>query len=339
MGILRGIFGPSTGSVSTGKLDRVLNAGGKTTETQAKYQKLEPKTTVKQLVYPSNLLKATNGMGHFILFNFNYISGSQFKSKVSRVENGGVVKSPYGKPVVYDQQANSARSSMLKVHKRSDESIAIYMPENITSTYSADWQSTELGIAGRLIKATKNFDNLTLDDVGNTLTEEAKNLVTGAIQTLTPINAKDAAELLTGTISNPFVEVLFKGVNNREFSYQFKFVPKNQNEAKTVREIIRRFKFHMMPEYKYKQNDSSYLLHPSTVDLTFMKIDSNGVGERNGWLHRMSTCAISNVSVDDAPDGYTVHDDDAPVATVMDITLIELEQLHKGRFLNPGDTF
>lgn len=309
------------------------------TRTQAKYNMLEPKTEVKQLVYPSNLLKASNGMGHFILFNFNYISGSQFKSKVNRIENGGNVQSPFAKPVVYDKQSNSTRSSMLKVHKRSEESVAIYMPENISTTYSADWQTTELGIAGRLIKATRNFDNLDLNDVGNTLTEEAKNLVTGAIQTLTPINAKDAAELLTGTISNPFVEVLFKGVNNREFNYQFKFVPKNENEARTVREIIRRFKFHMMPEYKYKQNDSSYLLHPSTVDVTFMKITNQGVGERNGWLHRMSTCAISNVSVDEAPEGYNVHHDDAPVATIMDITLIELEQLHKGRFLEPGDTF
>lgn len=322
-------------------LYKKFSADAEATATQQKYAKLNTdQTTVSQLVYPQNLLKTGKGLGHFVLFNFNHIAGTQFKSKVTKVENDGVVSSPFSQPVMYQDNANTLRKTMITTHKRSKESVAIYMPKDISTTYNADWQTSELGAAGAVLKTIKEFDQLTLSDVGNKLIEQSKNLATGAIQTLTPINAKDASELLTGTISNPFVEVLFKGVNNREFNMEFKFVPSNPNEARVVREIIRRFKFHMMPEFKYRQNDSSYLLHPSTVDVTFMKIDSTGSSSRNGWLHRMSTCAITNVTVNETPEGeYDVHHDDAPVASTMTITLTELEQMHKGRFQNPEDTF
>ncbi|PCR15495.1 hypothetical protein CQA65_30520, partial [Klebsiella pneumoniae] len=46
----------------------------------------------------------------------------------------------------------------------------------------------------------------------------------------------------------------------------FKFTPRSQKEAKMVREIIRLFKMHMYPEYKYNKNSSAFYLHPSTFD-------------------------------------------------------------------------
>lgn len=311
-----------------------------TANTQAKYEKLQSRVEIPQLVYPAGLLNPNRGLGHFILFNFNYISGTQFAGRTGNVENNNIAQSPYKQPVVYDRKSNSLRSSMYTTHKRSKESIAIYMPAKLTTSYGSDWQTTELGMVGKVIQAAKNYDNLDMADVGNMIREEGIKMTAGAIQALTPLNVKDAAELMTGSMSNPFVEVLFKGVNNRDFQMSFNFTPRNNEEANTVAEIIRRFQFHMMPEYKYNQDESSYMLHPSTVDVTFMKIDENGNAVRNTWLHRMSTCAISNVSVDETPEGtYDVHHDDSPVTRSMDISLIELEQLHKGRFLSADDKF
>jgi len=129
--------------------------------------------------------------------------------------------------------------------------------------------------------------------------------------------------------------MIFQGVRNREIPFTFKFTPRNQEEAKMVREILRLFKMHMYPEYKYNKNSSAFYLHPSTFDITFMV-----QGQRNQWLHRLSTCVLSNMFINETPDSsYSVHKDDSPVSTQIDMTFIELEPLHKGRFDTEGDSF
>ncbi|CAL9983550.1 baseplate tail tube cap [Vibrio phage K469] len=342
MGFFNAI-GLSSGQTST--MDRVLAMDkdeSSTTEvpsTEKKYAKLnKPKNQVQQLVYPKNLLDSESGHGHFVLININKITGSMFNSKATKVENEQQVKSPYNQPVVNGSKANSIRKHMSIQHTRTEESIALPMPKELVANYGVIWNARELGVSGQLLRTARNLDNVNLKDVSNALSEESRKLVTGAVQTLTPLNTQDAAELYTGTRSNPFVEVLFNGTTNREHPMQFKFSPKNSDESLTVREIIRRLKFHMYPEFKFKQHDSSYMLHPSIFDLTFMVMREND-GVRNPWLHRMSTCALTNCQVNYTSEGdYTVHGDDAPTQIIVDCTFVELEQLHKGRF-EYGDSF
>mgnify|MGYP000129660726 CR=1 FL=1 len=312
--------------------------------TKSKYDALEAgsgkKTSdIKQLVYPSNLLDSNSGNGQFLLLNFNTIVGTSFRSKATRVENPEVV-SGYDQPVINDGNSGSIRRHMRVRHKRSPESIAIMMPETVSTNYGSNWENIELGSAGQMLRTATNLDNLKLSDVKNYALEQMKGATTGLIQAITPINAADAAELFTGTIANPYVEVLFKGVMNREIPLTFTFTPKNNEESLVVREIIRRLKFHMHPEFKYRQSESSYLLNPSTVDLTWMRIDQNAEAVRNAWLWRVSTCAITNVAEDvSGDDGYSVHDDDAPTVIKLDVTLTELEPMHKGRFNDEEDSF
>ena len=78
-----------------------------------------------------------------------------------------------------------------------------------------------------------------------------------------------------------FLEVLFKGVRTRDINLDFKFLPRNNQQSKIVAEIIRRLKFHM-PEFKYRQSDSSYL-YPSTFDITFMKIEGGEAKQTSGY--------------------------------------------------------
>lgn len=290
---------------------------------------------VQQIIYPQDLLDYDSNNGHFVLFNFNAIEGTSFKEPTQATQNQ--VVSPFGGPVVYEEKSNSLRRHMKVKYKRTSDSIAINMPDSVRVGYGVQWQGSELGVAGRMIRAGQNWDKISLNDVKNAALEEAKSLGGGAIQALTPINTQDAAELFTGTISDPFVEVLFKGVTNREIPMSFVFKPKNEDESRRAREICRRFKYHMHPEFKYRDTDSSYFLHPSIVDITFMKIDSSGQGQINEWLWRISTCAITDVQIDvTGDDGYMVHHDDAPTTIKLDLTFMELEQLHKGRFVNEG---
>ncbi|UHS65570.1 hypothetical protein RPN242_gp030 [Escherichia phage vB_EcoM-RPN242] len=299
----------------------------------------------KQLSYP---LDVTGGktLGHYVLFNINRISGSSYGNTATQtIENP--IQNPLGNtPVVYGSKSGSITKYAWARHVRSNESIVLCMPEYITTNYGVGWNGSELGLAGMgaqfLSRAAQDMTQFKLGDALNVGKEMGRFAATKAIQSaseaipfLPSINAHDTLELFTGTMTNPYVEMIFQGVRNREIPFTFKFTPRSQKEAKMVREIIRMFKMHMYPEYKYNKNSSAFYLHPSTFDITFMVN-----GGRNQWLHRISTCVLSNMFVNETPDSsYAVHKDDGIVSTQVDMTFIELEPLHKGRFETEGDSF
>lgn len=299
----------------------------------------------KQLAYPVDVA-APNSLGHYVLFNINRISGSSYGSTATQsIQNP--IKNPLGIiPQVYSAKSGSIAKYAWARHVRSNESILLCMPEAITTNYGVGWNGSELGLAGMgaqfLSRAAQDMSQFKLGDAMNVGKEMGRFAATKAVQEasqaipfLPTINAHDTLELFTGTMTNPYVEMIFQGVRNREIPFTFKFTPRSQKEAKMVREILRLFKMHMYPEYKYNKNSSAFYLHPSTFDITFMK-----KGERNKWLHRVSTCVLSNMFVNETPDStYSVHKDDSIVATQVDMTFIELEPLHKGRFETEGDSF
>lgn len=308
------------------------------TESEKETELLNNTQEFSQLVFPENLLSKENGHGQFVLFNINTSKSTQYRANRRKVENE--IESPYSTPVVEQQESNSIRRDTASRQVRSEESIVLGMPNQLTTNYGVQWNASELGVAGRAMKSFYSSDRVRLGDIANSFQEEITKAVAGAAQAVSPVNIADAVELNKGSISNPFVEVLFKGVNNREAQFQFKFTATSQSEMYTIRSIIRRFKFHQHPEYKYKKTDSAYFLYPSTFDITFMLIDNEGNARRNEWLHRLSTCALTNFQTDYTPDGeYNIRKDHSPVSITCDMSFIELEQLHKGRFTDDADTF
>ncbi len=317
------------------------------TTTKKAYEilKAKGKNTARQLAYPLDIL-SSHTLGHYVMFNINRISGSSY-GNTSTQTISNPINNPLGNsPQVYSSKSGSISKYAWAKHVRSNESIVLCMPESITTNYGVGWNASELGLAGMgaqfLARASQDMTQFKLGDALNTGKELGRFAATKAIQSasqaipfMPSINAHDTLEMFTGTMTNPYVEMIFQGVRNREIPFTFKFTPRNQEEAKMVREILRLFKMHMYPEYKYNKNSSAFYLHPSTFDITFMV-----QGDRNKWMHRISTCVLSNMFVNETPDStYNVHKDDSPVSTQVDMTFIELEPLHKGRFDKEGDSF
>ena len=109
------------------------------------------------------------------------------------------------------------------------------------------------------INAAKNVMGGNMEGTGN----EIKNLVNQlkdnplvkdyfAAQAVSAVGGNvSAADVLargSGQVLNPNMELLFKGPTIRNFSFTFKFTPRFQKEAQTVRTIIKAFKRNMAPE-------------------------------------------------------------------------------------------
>lgn len=313
------------------------SSSSKKTKTEKAYEKLNFRSASaqSQLIYPIGLLDDKHSSGQYVLFNVNTVQGSHFKSNASkRVENERTTS--YGTAISSGESSSLRKIGMTNIYKRTIDSMILHMPENVYTNYGVRWEAGDIGTISKIIQAVSHMDQLRSSDLKEAIKQSAKNTVAGVVQAVTPLNAKDALEFSTGIVSNPMTEMLFKGVTNREVPMRFKFNPRNEQESIIAREIIRRFKFHMHPEFKYGRKSTSYYLYPSTFDITFMKKDGENV-----WLNRFSTCALTNMNIDHASSGKykTFGDNDAPVEFTLELNFMELEQLHKDRFDDPNASF
>ena len=189
---------------------------------------------------------------------------------------------------------------------RTNDAIVLYMPAGIQTGYAADWKDTELGAnvmeaVGRYSKA----DMTTMGGIGDFVAgiagmglhqvEKAMGAATSAVVG-GDINA--TIDKLSNRAHNNFVEATFKGISFRKFSFQWKFTPKSPEEAKQVYDIIRTFKFHMLPELKGGSAGRWYGV-PAEFDIFYMFR-----GEENEWLNKIQTCVLTNMDVNYSPNGF-----------------------------------
>lgn len=285
----------------------------------------------QQLVYPQDLMQSNKGIGQYILFNINETKGSKYNNKTRIIENPSVIKSPYGDAPVISSSKTSIRAKFSNSSTRLKESIVLYMPETIKSTYGLSYNNAEMGAAGKLIHNT--MSDLSLKDVGKIVGAEALSTATGVLSSVGGPNIKDLVNLQQGRVGNEMMEIIFSGLTNRTPSFQFKFTPRNVSEAKTIREIVRRFKFYAHPQLK--NGTVNFYTAPYSVDIVFMQD-----GATNPWLHRFSTCVIQNIDVNYSGSGeYAVLSDGSPAVTTLDLSLTELELLSQDRFESEDGSF
>ena len=107
-------------------------------------------------------------------------------------------------------------------------------------------------------------------------------------------------------------------------------IPKNQDEADMIRNIIFAFKANMLPEFAGGNRAGRRLIVPNTFDIQYMY-----VGKTNEYLHNISTCVLQDMSVSYGGDRYKTFDannDGAPpVEASMSLNFQEMELITRER--------
>ena len=235
-----------------------------------------------------------------------------------------------------------------KTTSRITDSVALYLPANVSDNTGATYEGMETGIAGLIAAGggafVRNMRNNDYEAAARSLIsgttaiagETVKRLVgeLGAIATGTDEETiRGLAAKAFGTAENPFIEMLFKQMNLREFSYEFTFSPRNQREAEEVQAIIKLFRFHMAPELM--GNNKRYLRLPSTFDIHYMYQHSLESGHENNFYSKIATCVLSGVNVDYTPGGVKSFQDGSPTQITMGLSFQETELLTKD-MINKG---
>lgn len=172
--------------------------------------------------------------------------------------------------------------------KETLRTIALPVPNNLQTSYSANYQNQELGLlgagaAGKInaqqgIAAAKDIgaavqskltaamgaldgggisgdDAVRLGSVGATVAGiTAAGALAGPIGGALSLGGAESVVqgilLNEGTAINPHLAVLFEGVGFREHQFSYKFIARSQEESVMIDNIIKSFEFHMHPNYK-----------------------------------------------------------------------------------------
>ena len=132
----------------------------------------------------------------------------------------------------------------------------------------------------------------------------------------------------SGAILNPNMVLLFSNPELRKFTFTFQLRPRNTDEASTVRQIIRMFKQSMSVR---KENTNLFLLAPNVYAVSYHRGGSNDHEHSHKAIGKIKTCALTNCSIDYAPDGsYMTFGDSAATMTAysMSLQFSELEPLY-----------
>jgi hypothetical protein len=173
-----------------------------------------------------------------------------------------------------------------------------------------------------------------------------------------------------GQVQNPHLQLLYKGIGLREFQFEFIFTPSSASEAQMVDSIIKQFTWWSVPDTPGSNSgviSNNYLTPPQLFKINFAFLGNNGImGAVTNFFNNLgtniigsqltaalspsnvtpssgspakifqvyNTCALTNMNVDYAPNGWASFGDGFPVQTRLTLQFKETDIVTK-QTINP----
>ena len=251
--------------------------------------------------------------------------------------------------------------------------IVMYMPEDISTGYRADWTGKKfsnvamnsLRTAGNAMKgdggaAITSFVE-GLKAAGTALPTASAQAIATGINALgnDSINTDDVLQGALGVVLNPNTELMFQGFDLRSFGLKFKMSARNETEAKDIAKIIGTFKKVSLPEFGVNPEgptgsiggaildaitpgegvpegaNNNYIGVPGLCTVQFMK-----GAALHPHLPQYKVCAITQVDVNYTPDGtYNTFTDGRPVAVELTLQFSETKLVYSNEINIEGTSY
>lgn len=228
--------------------------------------------------------------------------------------------------------------------RRLASSISLYMPATVGLQQESKYGEAEIGASvATAIASYKGYNEgqgflntigTTSGALGSAISETGANALKSALDA-GAAGAKASQEIANGKVFNNRMEVVFEGIGRREFSFTFKMMPKSQNEALMVRQIVNQFRFYMAPSFDGAPSTSRTFIVPATFDIEYHY--SGGV---NSFLNKISTSVLKTCNVTYGGERVQFFkpiqgDGASPVETQIELNFQELEVITREK-INEG---
>jgi hypothetical protein len=301
--------------------------------------------------YPIDL--GSSDKGHYMVFHINKqqrskLSGSEVKDNPTVIQN----RLDYGtkSPATYlmtELTGNANKGiAFTRTIKRISDTVALYMPDTVTFQHNQGY--TDAGLSGLIAAAGSVLaqKQSIIDHIGSLSGPNKMKAILALAGNLSPMLAtmiKDNPALsagftaYTGVVINPMLEMIYSTPSFREFRYDFMFYPRSEKEATEVQKIINRLYFHQAPEIE-SEGEGFFLIPPSEFDIKFYYN-----GKENPNIPKISTCVLTSIDVDYAPNGFAAYENQKemdpelgrtgmPVAIRLSLNFKETEIMTKDNF-------
>jgi len=285
--------------------------------------------TYSNFIYPMDLGAPGAGRDHYMVFHINETSMTNFqtrtvggrrptdnatitnnqKTDAGRGKTEAQIKADEAAKAKNDQQiadnvgksgeASSATTyqALKKPISRVATTVVLYMPGDITCNYNTEWDTKELGVAKEIISNISGAGS-SKTDIMESAGASGLHGFGQMLNQYTGLNLSDALSSQTRLVVNNHREVIFEGIGFRRFQFSFRFTPTTEAEAVNIDNIIRAFKFYGAPEV-LTGTSGRFMIYPGEFDIQYY---SNG--KENLFLNKISTCALTDMSVNYTPLGH-----------------------------------
>jgi len=226
--------------------------------------------------------------------------------------------------------------------------ISLYMPDTLEANYNSNYTEMSLAADTGLLQTIREL-NQVAGDVGKAigtgnLRDAAISLGKSAstdpavLDLATKLANKvgiDSGQLGSfllkgqGYAINPQMQMLYQGISLREFTLSFTFTPKTATDSQTIDKILWIFKNYSLPTLtagSQTSTDSLFLIPPAIFNVNFFNNN-----KENQYLPKYGDCALIDVGVNYAPNGWAAFDNGAPVQTTLSLHFKEIQALDRGK--------
>jgi hypothetical protein len=234
--------------------------------------------------------------------------------------------------------------------RRTTDTVALYMPDTLNFVYDQSYSQAEfagspLSYLGALSDAFSKIPGASKMDSREIGEKIGQNLSPFIFSELARLGGNAGLAVFaagTGTVVNPQLELIYSSPKFRSFRFDFMFYPRSYNESLEVQGILERLKYHQAPEVLGQNSPgglgSFFLVPPSEFDIKFYYN-----GKINPNIPQISTCVLTNIDIDYAPNGFSSYEvpgqntpkiagTGMPVAIRMSLQFQETEILTKANF-------
>jgi len=196
--------------------------------------------------------------------------------------------------------------------KKSYETIQLPMQPNLSESTSVSWgkgtlNEIEAKAAASAMKAMEGAKEGQVDkileagaDVLGGMKEMLKDpQASGAVAAYFAGQAvgQNVLTRATGNVINPNMELLFEGPTMRSFSFNFVLTPRDREEARICRKIIRAMKRNMAPQ---RSSSNLFLKTPRIFQIEYIYGEGN---TPHPFMNKFKPCACTGFNVNYTPDG------------------------------------
>lgn len=244
--------------------------------------------------------------------------------------------------------------------------ISLFMPENVSVDYHSGYGEVSmtgtLGLPGIMANGLSDMRNNWKESVtpyATALGSKVANSIGQKIGTSNELGGMISQAL--GVVTNPQMQLLYRGIDLRHFQLEFVLTPRTAQEAQTIKDICDTFTFYSLPGLAGAQtgNSGQFLTPPQLFKIQFKFLGGNDVVSnisntissalnRSGLgfltntdtvdggvaakLFTVGDCVLENVSVNYTPNGWATYNDGFPVQTHLTLSFRETQMLTKEYF-------